>query len=107
MGKATEQTYSGNFKHRINIKSKDEIGRLGDAFNKMLDELDKKEKAKNEYSEFITLINQNPTLREISDAALIKIINIGGFIIGGLYTIDENEINGFYNPKTPILIFLN
>jgi signal transduction histidine kinase/CheY-like chemotaxis protein len=93
LGKATEQTYSGNFKHRINIKSKDEIGRLGDAFNKMLDELDKKEKAKNEYSEFITLINQNPTLREISDAALIKIINIGGFIIGGLYTIDEDEIN--------------
>lgn len=93
LGKATEQTYSGNFKHRINIKSKDEIGRLGDAFNKMLDELVKKEKAKNEYSEFITLINQNPTLREISDAALIKIINIGGFIIGGLYTIDENEIN--------------
>ena len=93
LGKATEQTYSGNFKHRIKIKSKDEIGRLGDAFNKMLDELDKKEKAKNEYSEFITLINQNPTLREISDAALIKIINIGGFIIGGLYTIDEDEIN--------------
>ena len=93
LGKATEQTYSGNFKHRINIKSKDEIGRLGDAFNKMLDELDKKEKAKNEYSEFITLINQNPTLREISDAALSKIINIGGFIIGGLYTVDDDEIN--------------
>lgn len=93
LGKATEQTYSGNFKHRISIKSKDEIGRLGDAFNKMLDELDKKEKAKNEYSEFIALINQNPTLREISDAALIKIINIGGFIIGGLYTVDDNEIS--------------
>ena len=92
LGKATEQTYSGNFKHRINIKSKDEIGRLGEAFNKMLDELDKKEKAKNEYSEFITLINQNPTLREISEAALIKIINIGGFIIGGLYGVDEDEI---------------
>ncbi|MCW8803113.1 MAG: ATP-binding protein, partial [Ignavibacteriaceae bacterium] len=93
LGKATEQTYSGNFKHRISIKSKDEIGRLGDAFNKMLDELDKKEKAKNEYSEFIALINQNPTLREISDAALIKIINIGGFIIGGLYAVDDNEIS--------------
>jgi len=93
LGKATEQTYSGNFKHRINIKSRDEIGRLGDAFNKMLDELDKKEKAKNEYSEFIALINQNPTLREISDAALIKIINIGGFIIGGLYAVDDDEIS--------------
>jgi signal transduction histidine kinase/CheY-like chemotaxis protein len=92
LGKATEQTYSGNFKHRISIKSKDEIGRLGDAFNKMLDELDKKEKSKNEYSEFITLINQNPTLREISEAALIKIINIGGFVIGGLYGVDEDDI---------------
>jgi len=93
LGKATEQTYAGNFKHRITIKSKDEIGKLGDAFNKMLDELDKKEKSKNEYSEFITLINQNPTLSEISEAALAKIINNGGFIIGGLYTVDEGEIN--------------
>ncbi len=92
LGRATEQTYSGNFAHRIVIKSKDEIGKLGEAFNKMLDELNKKEKAKNEYSDFIALINQNPTLQEISEASLIKIINSGGFTVGALYSVDDNEI---------------
>ncbi len=89
LSKATEQTYSGKFDYKIEIKSKDEIGKLGMAFNKMLEELKKKEVAKNEYAEFITLINQNPTLKEISDVALKKILDAGEFIIGGLYSVDE------------------
>ena len=89
LSKATEKTYLGNFNNRINVKSKDEIGRLGVAFNKMLDELEKKERARKEYADFITLINQNPTLKEISDVALKKIIDIGDFLIGGLYSVDE------------------
>ncbi|MBK9096969.1 MAG: response regulator [bacterium] len=89
LSKATEQTYSGKFDNKIEIKSKDEIGKLGMAFNKMLDELKKKEVARNEYAEFITLINQNPTLKEISDEALKKILDAGDFIIGGLYSVDE------------------
>ena len=59
------------------------------AFNKMLEELKKKEIAKNEYAEFITLINQNPSLKEISDVALKKIIDAGDFLIGGLYNVDD------------------
>jgi signal transduction histidine kinase/CheY-like chemotaxis protein/methyl-accepting chemotaxis protein len=93
LSKATEEISSGNFKTKIIVKSKDEIGKLGQAFNRMLDELEKNEKAKTEYSDFITLINQNPALNEISDAALEKIINTGGFIIGALYTVDDNELN--------------
>jgi signal transduction histidine kinase/DNA-binding response OmpR family regulator/HAMP domain-containing protein len=87
---ATEQTYAGNFSHKIDVKSKDEIGRLGLAFNKMLDELEKKETAKKEYAEFITLINQNPSLKEISDVALRKIVDSGNFLIGGLYIVDDD-----------------
>jgi len=90
LSKATEQTYSGKFDYKIEVKSKDEIGKLGMAFNKMLEELKKKEIAKNEYAEFITLINQNPSLKEISDVALKKIIDAGDFLIGGLYNIDED-----------------
>lgn len=89
LSKATEQTYSGKFDYKIEVKSKDEIGKLGMAFNKMLDELNKKEIAKNEYAEFITLINQNPSLKEISDVALKKIIDTGDFLIGGLYNVDD------------------
>ena len=89
LSKATEQTYTGKFDYKIEVKSKDEIGNLGLAFNKMLEELKKKEVAKNEYAEFITLINQNPSLKEISDVALKKIIDTGDFLIGGLYSVDD------------------
>ncbi|MFI5236976.1 MAG: ATP-binding protein, partial [Ignavibacteriales bacterium] len=89
LSKATEQTYSGKFDYKIQVKSKDEIGKLGLAFNKMLEELKKKEVARNEYAEFITLINQNPSLKEISDVALKKILDTGDFLIGGLYSVDD------------------
>jgi two-component system, chemotaxis family, sensor kinase CheA len=89
LSKATEQTYAGKFDYKIEVKSRDEIGKLGVAFNKMLEELKKKEVAKNEYAEFITLINQNPSLKEISDVAVKKILDTGDFLIGGLYTVDD------------------
>lgn len=101
LSKATEQTYSGKFDNKIEIKSKDEIGKLGMAFNKMLDELEKKENARNEYAEFITLINQNPSLKEISDVALKKIIVAGDFLIGGLYIVDDGiELISAYGLST-------
>lgn len=89
LSRATEQTYWGKYDNKIKVKSKDEIGKLGLAFNKMLDELEKKEIVKNEYAEFITLINRNPTLKEISDVALKKILDSCDFLIGGLYSVDN------------------
>lgn len=82
----------GNFGQRIQVKSKDEIGHLANAFNSMMDELEKNQKAKNEYSEFITLLNQNPSLAEISEASLNKIIETCKFIVGALYTVNNDKI---------------
>jgi signal transduction histidine kinase/CheY-like chemotaxis protein len=92
LSEATEKTREGNFKNKIPIRSKDEIGRLGQAFNIMLDELEKNQKSKKEYSDFITLINQNPSLYEISEAALIKIIKTCSFAIGALYSVEDDEL---------------
>ena len=92
LSKATEVIKTGNFQNKISIKSKDEIGELATAFNLMVTELEKNQKAKNEYSDFITMLNQNPSLKEISDAALGKIINICGFVAGALYTVEEDGI---------------
>jgi signal transduction histidine kinase/CheY-like chemotaxis protein len=92
LSKATEVIKTGNFQNKISIKSRDEIGELATAFNLMVTELEKNQKSKNEYSDFITMLNQNPTLKEISDAALDKIINICGFIVGVLYTVDDEGI---------------
>ena len=91
LSKATEITKDGNFKAEIPVQSNDEIGGLAKAFNVMLVELEKNEKAKNEYSEFITLINKNPTLTEISEASLSKIIKTAGFVVGALYIVDDNN----------------
>lgn len=92
LSQATEKTKRGDFKNKIKIKSADEIGKLGEAFNLMLDELEKNQKAKNEYSEFISLINQNPTLSEISDAALKKIVSTCHFTMGALFTVEESNL---------------
>lgn len=90
---ATSQISSGNFNLKVDISSNDEIGNLGKAFNKMLNELEKNQRAKTEYSDFITLINQNASLGEISNAAVKKIIDTCGFLVGALYSVDDDEIS--------------
>jgi len=94
---ATEQTKAGFFNTRIKVKSDDEIGKLGSAFNLMLDELEKNQRIKNEYAEFITLINQNASFTEISKAALKKIISTCGFLAGALYSVDGDQISLAYS----------
>lgn len=93
LSEATEKTKRGDFKNKIKIKSTDEIGKLGEAFNLMLDELEKNQRAKNEYSEFISLINQNPTLSEITDAALKKIVGTCHFTTGALFTVEDDTLH--------------
>ncbi|MEJ5261421.1 MAG: response regulator [Ignavibacterium sp.] len=93
LSSATEQIRNGSYNIRVPVKGKDEVAMLGDAFNLMLDEIVKNQKEMNDYTEFITLINQNPSLKEISDAALKKIINTCGFTVGAIYSVDDNEIN--------------
>ncbi len=90
---ATAKTSAGNFNIRINDAGNDEIGNLGKAFNLMLDELKKNQQAKNEYSDFITLINKNASLTEISNAALKKILDTCKFLAGALYSVDDDEVS--------------
>ncbi len=92
LNEAAEITKKGNLEHRVQIISKDELGKLGEAFNGMLDELNKKEKAEKEYTEFITLINQSPTLKEVSEAALANIIKSTNLTFGVLYIVEEKNL---------------
>lgn len=93
LSSATKVVIAGDFNRRITVRTKDEIGSLGNAFNLMLDELQKNQKAKSEYADFISLINQNPSLTEISNAALKKIISTCNFVVGALYSVDDGEIS--------------
>ena len=86
------ETGKGNLNHRVPVITKDEIGHFSETFNKMLDELVRNKNAEKEYSEFIALINQNPTLKEISDAALSKIIKSTHLTFGALYIVENKTL---------------
>ncbi|MGK9475377.1 response regulator [Melioribacter sp. OK-6-Me] len=92
LDEAAEITARGDLNHRARIITKDEIGKLGQAFNKMLDVINEKEKTEREYTEFIKLINKNPSLDEICDAALNKIIKTTQISFGIIYVIDKNKL---------------
>ena len=91
LGEAVEITRMGDLDHRVPIIQKDEVGKLGEAFNQMLDEIKKNKIAEQEYSEFIAMINQNPTLKEISNSALNKIIKATGLTFGIFYRVAEKK----------------
>jgi signal transduction histidine kinase/CheY-like chemotaxis protein/HAMP domain-containing protein len=92
LDEAAEITARGDLNHRARIITKDEIGKLGEAFNKMLDVINEKENAEREYTEFIKLINRNPTLDEICDAALNKIIKTTQIGFGVIHIVDKNKL---------------
>lgn len=92
LSETAEITSKGNLHHRTKIILKDEIGKFGEAFNNMLDKLMAKEKAEKDYAEFIALLNQNPTLIEVSDQALAKIINSTGLTLGLLYLVENEQL---------------
>ena len=89
---AVKVTSKGNLNYRVKVTSKDELGNFGHAFNRMLDELQKQKNVEKDYSEFITLINRNPSLQEIAEAAVHKIIKSTDVSFGILYEVENDEI---------------
>lgn len=90
---ATEITKKGDFSQRILVQGKDELAELANAFNIMLEELKKIDRTREDYAEFITLLNQSPTLSEVADSALKKIITSGNFAVGAIYQVEDNQFN--------------
>lgn len=92
---ATDIVKTGNFKSRLDIESKDEIGELAEAFNTMLSELDKQEEMKKDYTEFISVINKNPDQSEIASTALEKITRLPGILYAKIFFISGTGIEIF------------
>lgn len=92
LSEAAQIASKGELDYRVKIVTKDEIGILGRAFNRMLDELKHKSQTEKEYTEFITLLNQNPTLHEVSEATLKKIIKATSLSTGALYLIENSQL---------------
>jgi signal transduction histidine kinase/DNA-binding response OmpR family regulator len=92
LSESVEITREGDLNHRVPIIVKDELGQLGSAFNNMLDEIKRNKEAEKEYAEFIALINRNPSLAEISEAALSKIVETTGLTFGVLYSVVDKSI---------------
>lgn len=82
---------SGSLDHRIKVISKDEIGKLSEVFNLMVSELEKKDREAKEYSEFLSLINKNPGLAEITEVSLEKIITNTNLNLGSFYIVENGK----------------
>ncbi len=89
LNEAAESASRGDFNKKVKIITKDEIGRLGAVFNQMLAELSQKEKREKEYADFLTLLNQNPSLLEISGNTLSVMIQELGLQIGAFYLVED------------------
>jgi len=92
LNEGAEITAKGDLDHRVDVITGDEIGRFGITFNKMLNELGLIKNAEKEFLEFITMLNQNPSIKEIAEAALTKIIKGTGLTFGVVYLVDEKEL---------------
>ncbi len=92
LSETAREASKGNLEKRIPILTKDEIGQFAESFNGMLDELNRKRNEEKEYSEFLSLLNQNPELKEISETSLSKILHAGNFSVGALYLVHNEEL---------------
>ncbi|MCP5060962.1 MAG: response regulator [Ignavibacteriae bacterium] len=106
--KGVSEIAEGKLNTRVTITAKDEIGKLGEAFNNMLDEIEQRDSVEKEYLDLISLINQNPSLEEVGELSLQKIVSTTGADIGGLYLYEANEliphsVFGFSDNKNNLL----
>ena len=92
LSKSTKIIRGGDLSYRVPVISKDEMGKFGSTFNNMLDELEKRIKAEEDYSDFIKLINKNPSFKEISDAVLAKIVATTELSMGVLFNSVDDEL---------------
>ena len=65
-----KNTSKGDFGNYTTVRTKDEIGKLGEGFNKMVDGLKEREKIKSLFGQYLT--------REISDEILNGHVDLGG-----------------------------
>lgn len=91
LSSATMSIREGDFNVKVSIKGNDELTHLGDTFNLMVDKLRKNQKILSDYSDFITLLNQKSSLKEIAEVALNKIISTCNFSIGAIYIVEDNN----------------
>lgn len=93
LNESAEITAKGDLDHRVKVISGDEIGRLGITFNRMLDELKVIKESEKEYLDFLTLLNQSPSVKEIADSVLMKIIKGTGLTFGAVYIVEGKEMS--------------
>ena len=93
LNESAEIAAKGDLEHHVKIISKDEIGKFGILFNRMLDELKLIKDVEKEYLQFLTLLNQNPSLKEITEAALTKIIKSTGTTFGVVYLVEGETMS--------------
>ncbi len=89
---ATSEINKGNLDVNVPIITKDEVGELSSIFNEMTLHIKNKEELEKEYSNFVSIINRNITLRDLSEEVLQKLLDFIGLKFGAIYKVTDNEI---------------
>jgi len=91
LSEGTKIISEGDLSYRVPVISNDELGNLGKIFNNMLDHIQANEKLERQYSELITIINETPLLKELTDTVLEKILQTTEISFGVFYLVDNNN----------------
>ncbi len=91
ISRVVEKTRADNLTERVDIISNDELGELGKVLNKMLDEIQRREEKEQEFINFVTLINEKATLKQISESVLNKIVKSLDLNVGIFYVHDGKK----------------
>jgi len=92
LSKTTKLIADGELGERVPIITNDELGKLGSAFNDMLDRLESKEKTEKRFLEIVTIINENPSLKILSSLILEKLITATETTFGAFYIVEDDQL---------------
>lgn len=77
---------------QLQVLEDNELGALATAFNSMTHELEEKELLSQNYSEFVTLINEHPHLDEFVNSSLEIIVRVVGCGGATLYFLGDGDV---------------
>jgi len=93
LSRGAELTAGGNFDHFVEIITNDELGKLAEVFNHMLEKLKLQKQREEDYTELLSLINKNPELNKVIEASLKKIVKATYASAGIFHLVEEEKLH--------------
>lgn len=87
---AMSDTAEGNLDVRLDIGSKDELEKIGEGFNRMVDSIRLREQRLDRFNEISKILIEFSDPAQLLDKSLSRMVELTGSSIGAVYLVDEN-----------------